>query len=58
MVTRRLALADQEEAVLLFGQHDRNLKEIERRFNAAGSRFGEAHNVDGAMARRILEACL
>ena len=33
MVTRRLALADQEEAVLLFGQHDRNLKEIERRFN-------------------------
>ena len=32
--------------------------EIERRFNAAGSRFGEAHNVDGAMARRILEACL
>jgi phosphate starvation-inducible PhoH-like protein len=33
MVTRRLALSDQEEAVLLFGQHDRNLKEIERRFN-------------------------
>jgi phosphate starvation-inducible PhoH-like protein len=33
VVTRRLALADQEEAVLLFGQHDRNLKEIERRFN-------------------------
>lgn len=33
MVTRRLALSDQEEAVLLFGQHDRNLREIERRFS-------------------------
>ena len=32
--------------------------EIERRFTAAGDRFGEAQNVDGAMARRILEACL
>jgi phosphate starvation-inducible PhoH-like protein len=32
MVTRRLALQDQEEAILLFGQHDRNLKELERRF--------------------------
>jgi phosphate starvation-inducible PhoH-like protein len=32
MVTRRVALADQEEAVLLFGPHDRNIKEIERRF--------------------------
>ena len=33
MVTRRVALSDQEEAVLLFGQHDRNLREIERRFS-------------------------
>ncbi|MBL0059688.1 MAG: PhoH family protein [Elusimicrobia bacterium] len=32
MVTRRMALADQEEAVLLFGPRDRNIKEIERRF--------------------------
>ncbi|HNA59603.1 MAG TPA: PhoH family protein, partial [Elusimicrobiota bacterium] len=32
MVTRRLALADQEEAILLFGQHDKNLRELERRF--------------------------
>ena len=32
MVTKRMALQDQEEAVLLFGQHDRNLKELERRF--------------------------
>jgi phosphate starvation-inducible PhoH-like protein len=28
-----LALQDQEEAVLLFGQHDRNLRELENRFN-------------------------
>jgi phosphate starvation-inducible PhoH-like protein len=32
VVTRRLALADQEEAILLFGQHDKNLRELERRF--------------------------
>jgi phosphate starvation-inducible protein PhoH and related proteins len=32
MVTKRMALQDQEEAVLLFGQHDRNLKELEHRF--------------------------
>ncbi len=32
MVTRRVALSDQEEAVLLFGPHDRNIKEIEKRF--------------------------
>ena len=32
--------------------------EIERRFDAAGVRHGEAQNVDGALARRILEACL
>lgn len=31
--------------------------EIERRFAAAGVRYGEAQNVDGAVARRILEAC-
>ena len=40
------------------GIGEATIAEIERRFNAAGSRFGEAHNVDGAMARRILEACL
>lgn len=40
------------------GIGDETIAEIERRFNAAGDRFGEAHNVDGAMARRILEACL
>ncbi len=32
MVTKRLGLEDQEEAVLIFGQHDKNLKELERRF--------------------------
>lgn len=32
--------------------------EIERRFAAIGARYGEAGNVDGAMARRILEACM
>jgi phosphate starvation-inducible PhoH-like protein len=32
MVTRRVALSDQEEAVLLFGPRDRNIKEIEKRF--------------------------
>jgi len=40
------------------GIGEATIAEIERRFNAAGSRFGEARNVDGAMARRILEACL
>ena len=40
------------------GIGETTIAEIERRFNAAGSRFGEARNVDGAMARRILEACL
>lgn len=34
------------------------VSEIERRFDAAGVRYGEARNVDGAMARRILEACM
>lgn len=34
------------------------IAEIERRFNAAGAKFGEAQNVDGATARKILEACL
>lgn len=33
------------------------IAEIERRFNKSGVKYGEAHNVDGAMARRILEAC-
>jgi phosphate starvation-inducible protein PhoH and related proteins len=32
MVTKRIGLQDQEEAFLLFGQHDKNLKELERRF--------------------------
>jgi phosphate starvation-inducible protein PhoH and related proteins len=32
MVTKRVALQDQEEAVRLFGPHDKNLKELERRF--------------------------
>ncbi|MGQ0644691.1 MAG: PhoH family protein [Elusimicrobiota bacterium] len=32
MVTKRLGLSDQEEAFLVFGQHDKNLKELERRF--------------------------
>lgn len=30
---------------------------IEKRFNEKGVAYGEAHNVDGAMARRILENC-
>lgn len=34
------------------------IAEIERRFNASGEHLGEAGNVDGAMARKILEACL
>src|SRR5690348_15678522 len=32
MVTKRLGLQDQEEAFLLIGQHDKNIKELERRF--------------------------
>lgn len=32
--------------------------EIERRFTASGVRHGEARNVDGAVARQILEACM
>lgn len=40
------------------GIGEATIAEIERRFNASGAKFGEAHNVDGAMARRILEACL
>ena len=34
------------------------IAEVERRFNERGVHFGEAGNVDGAMARRILEACM
>ena len=34
------------------------IAEIERRFDALGAKYGEAGNVDGATARRILEACL
>ncbi|WP_418992772.1 iron-containing alcohol dehydrogenase [Alistipes sp.] len=40
------------------GIGEETISEIERRFTAADDRFGEAQNVDGAMARRILEACL
>lgn len=40
------------------GIDEQTIAEVERRFNAAGDKFGEAQNVDGAMARRILEACL
>ncbi len=32
MATKRIVLQDQEEAVLLFGPQDKNLKELERRF--------------------------
>jgi phosphate starvation-inducible PhoH-like protein len=32
MVTKRMMLHDQEEAFLLFGQHDKNLKELEKHF--------------------------
>ncbi len=39
------------------GIGEESIAEIERRFNALGAAYGEAHNVDGAMARRILEAC-
>lgn len=39
------------------GIGEETIAEVERRFDAAGARFGEAHNVDGKMARRILEAC-
>ncbi len=34
------------------------IAEIERRFVVSGVHYGEVANVDGAMARRILEACL
>ena len=40
------------------GIGEATIAEIERRFNASGVHHGEAQNVDGAMARRILEACL
>lgn len=40
------------------GIGEETIAEIERRFNASGVHYGEAENVDGAMARRILEACL
>lgn len=40
------------------GIGEASIAEVERRFNASGVHHGEAHNVDGAMARRILEACL
>lgn len=40
------------------GIGEESIAEVERRFNAEGAAYGEARNVDGAMARRILEACL
>lgn len=40
------------------GIGETTIAEVERRFNAQGVHYGEAGNVDGAMARRILEACL
>lgn len=40
------------------GIGEASIAEVERRFNASGCRYGEAQNVDGATARRILEACL
>lgn len=40
------------------GIGEESIAEVERRFNTLGATYGEAHNVDGTMARRILEACL
>ncbi len=40
------------------GIGEATIAEIERRFTTLGVHYGEANNVDGAMARRILEACL
>ena len=40
------------------GIGEQTIAEVERRFNAGGWNYGEEGNVDGAMARRILEACL
>ncbi len=39
------------------GIGEETIAEVECRFDAEGVRYGEAANVDGAMARRILEAC-
>lgn len=36
---------------------DTTITEIENRFNQRGAAFGEAHNVNGRMARQILESC-
>lgn len=40
------------------GIGEATIAEIERRFDAAGVKLGEAQNVDGSVARKILEACL
>ena len=40
------------------GIGETTIAEIERRFNASGVKYGEAQNVDGAVAPRILEACM
>lgn len=36
---------------------DTTITEIENRFNQRGAAFGEAQNVNGSMARQILESC-
>ncbi len=40
------------------GIGEKTIAEVERRFTAEGADYGEKENVDGKMARRILEACL
>ena len=40
------------------GIGETTIAEIERRFTASGVKYGESQNVDGAAARRILEACM
>ncbi len=40
------------------GIGEETIAEIERRFDAAGVAYGEAKNVTGSVARKILEACL
>ena len=37
------------------GIGEQTIDEIERRFNERGVKFGEGRNVDGAMAKRILQ---
>ena len=37
---------------------EETIAEIERRFDERGVKFGECQNVNGAVARAILECCL